>query len=89
MDLLNNISNEDYKKHLCQISNLSAIVKKHHKNIDENELYLMMEFLLHGLAEYSLISKEHVEFGLQFKDMISTMFSSHEDQDLDEPDYSY
>ena len=51
-----------------------------------NLLKMMMEFLLHGLAEYSLISKQHVEFGLQFKDMISTMFTPSSDDDymLDE-----
>ena len=61
-----------------------------HPDLPENEYYLMMEFLLHGLAEYSLISKQHVEFGLQFKDMISTMFTRQtEDDDFDEEDYTY
>ena len=34
----------------------------------------MMEFALHGLAEYSLIGKGRLETGLQFKDMFSSMF---------------
>ena len=48
-----------------------------------------MEFALHGLAEYSLISKHHLSAGLQFKDLLSSMFSlprpgEEEDEDDDE-----
>ena len=58
--------------------------------LSENEEFLMMEFLLHGLAEYSLISKQHVEFGLQFKDMISTMFTNQDDdEEFTDEDYRY
>jgi magnesium chelatase subunit I len=47
-----------------------------------------MEFLLHGLAEYSLLSKFRLEYGVQFKDMLSSMFTmSAEDEDMDsDPD---
>ncbi len=34
----------------------------------------MMEFALHGLAEYSLISKQNLDTGLQFKDLLDSMF---------------
>lgn len=90
LDLLNNISDEEYRKVLCGVSNLGAVVKKLHPKLNEEEMYLMMEFLLHGLAEYSLISKQHVEFGLQFKDMISTMFTNQvDDEELPDDDYKY
>jgi magnesium chelatase subunit I len=45
----------------------------------------MMEFALHGLAEYSLISKHTLTSGLQFKDLLSSMFNIP-DTDEDEPD---
>ena len=35
----------------------------------------LMEFALHGLAEFSLISKHHLSAGLQFKDLLSSMFT--------------
>jgi len=90
LDLLNNISDEKYRKTLCGVTNLGTVVKNIHPNLPEHEMYLMMEFLLHGLAEYSLISKQHVEFGLQFKDMISTMFTNQADDDeLNDEDYTY
>jgi magnesium chelatase subunit I len=90
LDLLNNVSDKEYRSTLCGVNSLGAIVKKIHPDLPENEYYLMMEFLLHGLAEYSLISKQHVEFGLQFKDMISTMFTREtENDDFNDEDYTY
>jgi len=90
LDLLNNISEKEYKKALCSVTSLGAVIKKLHPDLLENEYYLMMEFLLHGLSEYSLISKQHLEFGLQFKDMISTMFNNQiDDDDFIEGDYTF
>jgi magnesium chelatase subunit I len=45
-----------------------------------------MEFALHGLAEYSLISKHHLASGTQFKDLLSSMFSLPKDDPDDEDD---
>ena len=33
-----------------------------------------MEFALHGLAEFSQLSKKVLDTGLQFKDLFSSMF---------------
>jgi magnesium chelatase subunit I len=50
-----------------------------------------MEFALHGLAEYSMISKNNLTAGLQFKDLLSSMFTlpkpgKRNDDDLDDLD---
>ena len=34
-----------------------------------------MEFALHGLAEYSMISKGQLTTGNQFKDLVSNLFT--------------
>ena len=34
-----------------------------------------MEFALHGLSEFSLLSKHNLVAGLQFKDLLSSMFT--------------
>jgi len=43
---------------------------------------------LHGLAEFSLISKHTLSAGLQFKDLLSSMFTlprpGQEDEDEDD-----
>jgi magnesium chelatase subunit I len=45
-----------------------------------------MEFALHGLAEYSQLSKKMLDTGMQFKDLFSSMFDmgTPEDEDFDE-----
>jgi magnesium chelatase subunit I len=43
-----------------------------------------MEFALHGLAEYSVISRKNLERGIQFKDILSGMFSLSADEDDEE-----
>ena len=61
---------------------LKEIVKKYHPNENGKAQLLLMEFVLHGLAEYSMLSKYKLEYGLQFKDMLSSMFSiDNEDED--------
>jgi len=48
-----------------------------------------MEFALHGLAEYSLISKHNLTTGHQFKDLLSSMFTLSKDvREEDEDDES-
>jgi magnesium chelatase subunit I len=62
-------------------------VNEYQKQQDPDIRLLMMEFALHGLAEYSQISKHNLERGLQFKDLISGMFNvppGDEDADEDE-----
>ena len=47
-----------------------------------------MELLLFGLSEYSLLSRTKIEDGLQFRDMISSMFSMPQDDDFEDEDDS-
>jgi magnesium chelatase subunit I len=51
-----------------------------------------MEFVLHGLSAYSLISKKIVEGKIEFKDLIGSMVNLGSsnygtDEDLDENDF--
>ena len=56
------------------------------KNLPEKEKEFFMEFALHGLAEYSQLSKKLLDTGLQFKDLFSSMFDMKEDEDFEEDD---
>jgi magnesium chelatase subunit I len=47
-----------------------------------------MEFLLFGLSEYSLLSRTKIEDGLQFRDMLSSMFTMSKDEDLEDEESS-
>ena len=75
VDLLNDSSQTDYEKLLKSVPGLIDLVNEFHKNKDSQAKIFLMEFALHGLAEYSLISKHNLTAGLQFKDLLSGMFT--------------
>lgn len=92
IDLLNDVSQAEFEKILKGIPGLLDLVNEFHKNQDQQAKLFLMEFALHGLAEYSLISKHNLSAGLQFKDLLSGMLSiprpgpGNEDDEDDEDD---
>ncbi|MFA3782046.1 sigma 54-interacting transcriptional regulator [Melioribacteraceae bacterium 4301-Me] len=84
IDILNDLPNSEYQKIISSIPGLKNLVNKFYKDEDDEIKYLLMEFALHGLAEYSLLSKHSLEYGLQFKDMLSSMFTLSEEEDSDD-----
>jgi len=75
IDLLFTSSEKEYKQQLDSIPGLSKLIDKYQKTPHENFKYFLMEFALFGLAEYSMLSRHQLEKGMQFKDLISSMFS--------------
>lgn len=88
VDVLNEMSNADYRAALAGVKGLRELVKEYHGKLGEVEQLFMMEFALHGLAEYSQISKNGLTSGLQFKDLLSSMFSGSDfgKDDFDDDD---
>ena len=87
--LFSNITNLEYETKLRSVSGLLEVVNEFQKGQEPATKLLLMEFALHGLAEYSQISKHNLERGLQFKDLISGMFNlpkgeSEEENESDE-----
>ncbi len=59
-------------------------MQQFHPKLSENQTLLMMEFVLHGLAEHSQLSKNYLHGGFGFADMFDSLFSndiSEEDED--------
>jgi len=79
VDLLHDHSEKEYIKTLGNIPGLKDLIKKYQSNPDSAEQNFMMEFALYALVEYSLLSKHPLEKGMQFKDLLSSMFSMPED----------
>lgn len=71
LDLLNDAPDEIYRKELKKVKGLEKFVQNTCKNISEVEKFLFMEFVLHGLAEYSQLSKKMLTRSLQFSDLLS------------------
>ncbi|MBF9252339.1 sigma 54-interacting transcriptional regulator [Pontibacter sp. 172403-2] len=87
VDILSDASATAYKKALQQVPGLEALVEKQQPQAKGDEKLFMMEFALHGLAEHSQLSKNRLSTGLQFKDLLSGMFSMPKFGEEDEEDY--
>ena len=71
-----------YLAHLYKVDGLYAAVKQYYPNADEAQAGLLMEFLLHGLSEFSMISKKGVEKGgYAFGDMLGSMLNMNFEED--------
>jgi magnesium chelatase subunit I len=69
---------------LYKVDGLHAFVKKYFKHANDLESALLMEFVLHGLSAYSLISKKIVEGKIEFKDLMGSMLNMGTTSDRDE-----
>ncbi|MFK7899262.1 MAG: sigma 54-interacting transcriptional regulator [Cyclobacteriaceae bacterium] len=84
IDLLQDTSKKTYKKALHEVDGLEALIDFVFKGIAEDEKLLMMEFALHGLAEFSQISKQAIDSGSKFKDLVGSMFNMDFEQGEEE-----
>jgi magnesium chelatase subunit I len=91
LNLFFNTKDDEKIQQLYKVDGLHSLVKKFFKHANEKETALLMEFVLHGLASYSLISKKIVEGRIEFKDLIGSMvnlgpgsFSSDQDYEADD-----
>lgn len=87
ISLEDNLSLEEYIQTLESVPGLKAVIKQFHPKLSKNQDTLLMEFLLHGLSEFSLINKSFLDKGFGFDDMFNSLFSS-EFEDGEDEDYS-
>jgi len=91
LDLLLDADDDNKVQLLYKVSGLHALVTKHFHRADEKETALLMEFVLHGLAAHSLISKKMIEGKIEFKDLMGSMLNMGpgdlSEDDFDEEDY--
>lgn len=89
LDLMKDFTDKDYQTSLNKINGLSELVKKQFPHENESSHAVLMEFVLHGLTEFSMLSKFRLETSIQFKDMLSSMFtmSSDEEENLDDDEF--
>ena len=63
------------------IPGLHTLVKKLHPKLAESQQLLLMEFVLHGLAEHSQLNKNYLTGGIGFADMLGSLFDSGFDEE--------
>ena len=74
-DIMVDYTNNQYEKLLMSIPGLHDLVKELHPKADKGMRLFLMEFLLHGLSEHSLLSKGLIQSGFQFKDLFNSMLN--------------
>lgn len=87
LDIFFNTKDKDKLLLLYKVDGLHALVKKYFPKANDTQAGLLMEFVLHGLSSYSLISKKLLETKIEFKDLMGSMLNignEAEDSDIDD-----
>ena len=91
LDLLVDMKDEEKIQALYKVDGLYGLVKKYFHAANDRENALLMEFVLHGLSAYSLISKKMIEGKIEFKDLMGSMMNfgdlNFTDDELNEDDF--
>ncbi|MDE3252038.1 MAG: sigma 54-interacting transcriptional regulator [Bacteroidota bacterium] len=93
LDLLLDMKDADKIAALYKVDGLYGFVKKYYPHANESENALLMEFVLHGLSSYSMISKKVMDGKIEFKDLMGSMMNlgamnlDEEEDGLNEDDY--
>lgn len=93
LDLLIDMKDEEKIQALYKVDGLYSLVKQYFRAANNQENALLMEFVLHGLSAYSLISKKIIEGKIEFKDLMGSMVNLNniyfnENDDLQDDDIS-
>jgi len=74
LDIQNQSKNKVYEQALEKVDGLVEFVENYMPEVSKSEKYLWMEFILFGLSEHSKLSKNSINTGVQFKDLVGSMF---------------
>jgi len=86
VQLLQDVSDKQYETTLGKVEGLHELIKASFPKANNKEALLLMEFVLHGLSSYSLISKKVVENETRFSDLLGTMMNFSLGGDSEEPE---
>ncbi|MEQ8624296.1 MAG: magnesium chelatase [Vicingaceae bacterium] len=79
LDLMNDLTDKEYRKSLDQVKDLKKLVKAKFPALPEDGSYLMMEYVLHAMSEYSYLNKDYLEKSFQFGDLLSSFFTTEQE----------
>jgi magnesium chelatase subunit I len=84
IDLLDKENDKVYGSALSFVDGLDELVTKYHPKLKGAEKTTLMEFVLHGLAEHSLLSKNKLTAGVSFKDYFGSLMNQNLNFDQNE-----
>lgn len=76
-ELLDDATDEEYKKQLDSIIPLKQLVLKYQPNAEKEDVYFLKEFILWGLSEFKKLNKDRFTEGYQFKDLYGSYISKN------------
>ncbi|MFT7589513.1 MAG: magnesium chelatase subunit I [Limisphaerales bacterium] len=83
LDILQDVDDATYRAALDEVPGLDEVILEVEKTTPTADKYFLKEFVLHGLAEYSLLSKGLLASGTRFGDLLSSMLSGESvDEDI-------
>jgi magnesium chelatase subunit I len=71
ISILNDDSDKNYREKLLSVPGLEKLVLEYTSPKDESEKILFMEFVLHALCEFEIISKDFIDKALYFRDPLA------------------
>jgi magnesium chelatase subunit I len=84
VDFLFTDTDKTYAEKLNSVPGLAELIKTNVPNLKRTHQLLLMELALHGLAEFSQLSKHPIESGIGFMDLMSMMFDVKKNNSPDE-----
>jgi len=73
LDLVNDAAQKDFETKLDKITSLGSTTKKLASSYSEKGKYLLMEYFIHVLAEYSILDKKLLDVSYKFQDYFSSV----------------
>ena len=67
-EILNGISEKEYKKKLLSIEPLNKLLKEYHPEALKEDIYFLNEFVLWGLVQFKKLSKVEYSEGIEIQD---------------------
>lgn len=74
-ELLDEMNDEVYKAELDSIKPLGELIQKYQPELDQNERYFFMEFILWALVEYKKLNKSRFTKGYKFNDLYGSFIN--------------
>ncbi len=74
-ELLDDFTDEEYKRTLDSIPELNQLLKKHQPDFPTEDVYFLKEIVLWGLVAHKKLSKNRFSEGYQFKDLYGSFIN--------------
>ncbi len=76
-------TNKEYQKILSSVPELERLVLKFNPKLEKSDKYFLMELMLFGMAEHSLLNKHLYDDSVNFSDILFSIMNDQEDENFE------